>query len=228
VSGRAGASRNQGRSGRAVVGWALAAALLLAGDRAPAEVHVYSSETNAIPNHSLPLYMAHSDTKTVELYIAQRPGTPSSSGTPCVDDTDGDETCGFELKMLAEDDFRFTSFTEATLGSNDEIKSKKFLAGVEVMSGEFDELRVNGTNFGDPSVPMHFGSLDVLSGSNQARAKVVSGLHVDASGDVATLPQIVIIQVPEASRLLMLLAGLALLCPLHHLRSRRIAARGCS
>ena len=54
------------------------------------------------------------------------------------------------------------------------------------------------------------------------------GLHVGANGDVTPLSEgDVIMQVPEASRLAMLLPGLVFLCLLDQLRRRRAAAREC-
>ena len=172
------------------VGWVLAAALLLAGARATASVLVYHSDNaNGIPIETVPVGMDASSTKSLELYIVRGEGISSPMGaTICVDDTaTGDETCGFELIIKAELDFAFTGFTAATLSGNDQIGSRMLLAGVKVTSGVFDELRVNGTNtvgLWDP-VPLHFGTLDVSSGSDLGQASVVSGGHVGASGDAS-------------------------------------------
>jgi hypothetical protein len=221
---------------------------LLAQTAQSLEVRIYASDDpNGIPiptpvpgNDDPPWFVigVGETDRDLELYIVKGDGTPSASGTVCVN-ADGQETCGFEVRLLAQAGLVMKTFTSAMPPAppGDAILFKTLLSGAEVMSGNFDELRISGTKTKgpwDPSppsqVPLHVGTLRVDTPTDplqKSRVLVTRGRHVDARGALTRVPEHTI-AAPEASQLSMLLAGAALLGILHRTRRRKLARRPCA
>jgi hypothetical protein len=225
------------------VGWLVGVVILLAagplfGQADPNRILVYHSDSpGGDPIEEQIAEIATDATDTLELYIVKGDGDSTISGTRCVDG-DGQETCGFEIRLEALADFLFTSFTPA----GPAIRAKMLLAESEVAPpssapffGDFDELRVNGTKTQPPwNAPspesVYIGSLGVSTSADPLsndRMVVTRGRHVDAAGLLAGVPPHVI-AVPEAPRLSMLLAGALLLEILQRRRRRKLARRACA
>ena len=213
----------------------LAAGPLVAQAAPGDQVRIYSTDSpNGIPiNPDIFEIGVGVTDRDLELYIVKGAGNPSGTGTVCANG-DGQETCGFEIRLQAQEGLVFTSFLEA-MPSGDAVVFK--LLEDTQNPGTFNELRVAGTKTKpdwdpqppDPEVPLYIGKLTVSTPANplsKSRVVVTRGRHVDAAGELVRIPEHTI-AAPEAPQISMLLAGAALLGMLNRMRRRKLARRTC-
>jgi len=178
---------------------------------------VYVSPDGTLPE-TQPVEVPAADGQSLRLYIdyANDPDVMgSTSGFMCVD-ANGDETCGFDVRLeMTTDAATFGSFTPAS--------------GTAVIVGQVDptgkQLRVNGIDTGGMSIPAEIGTLELNAATANQLQIAVTGMHrVGAAGQLDAIQDQVIVQLPEPGWAAQLGSGVVALAWLARRRRTRSAA----
>lgn len=149
---------------------------------------------------------------TLDLYIdyenSPDVGASTGGGTMCVD-ANGDETCAFDVEFqLQSDAATLETFTPA---------SSSIVGHIDAAANTF---RVNGVDVNGMPIPAPIGVLTIDAEDANILQVTAVGMHrVGAAGQLDAIQSQVV--VPEPSRFLAQLGGVAMLAGLYRLRTRR-------